>query len=199
MAALYPFARDHNDYDSKSQEPYALGDTVLGAAHTSLKLRYSLLKHYYTLFISKRGMGSIFKPLFFAFPSDENLYVDEICNTQFMLGFDLLATPIVEPNVTSRDIYLPELKWYDFYTGKLYEKGHSKIENISLTDKVPMFIREGAAVLIQDTEYVLQTKDLGNVFHLVGGFHFDSKRSTDQIKYYSASMAHMSIKDYNDE
>ena len=76
LATLYPFSRNHNDHDSISQEPYALGDIVLASARNNLKLRYSLLKQYYTLFIVKKGLGSVFKPLFFVYPADNNAFFD---------------------------------------------------------------------------------------------------------------------------
>ncbi len=53
-----------------------MGDTVLSAARASLKFRYSILKYYYTLFVTKKGLGSIFKPLFFAYPGDNNAFFD---------------------------------------------------------------------------------------------------------------------------
>lgn len=68
---------------------------MLAAARNNLKLRYSILKHYYTLFVSKKGLGSIFKPLFFVYPSDNNVYLDDIADTQFMVGNDMLAAPIL--------------------------------------------------------------------------------------------------------
>lgn len=76
LGSLYTFARNHNDLNGKSQEPYALGDVVLKAAQENLKLRYSLLKHYYSLFINRKGLGTIFNPLFFVFPLDNNNYVN---------------------------------------------------------------------------------------------------------------------------
>lgn len=72
-----------------------MGDTVLASAKANIKFRYSILKHYFTLFVTKKGLGSIFKPLFFVYPSDSNAYLDEICDTQFMVGPDLLAAPIL--------------------------------------------------------------------------------------------------------
>jgi hypothetical protein len=47
------------------------------------------------LFITKRGLGSIFNPLFFVFPLDSNNYVDEIADTQFIIGNNLMAAPIL--------------------------------------------------------------------------------------------------------
>jgi len=113
----------------------------LASAKNNLKFRYSILKYYYTLFITKKGLGSIFKPLFFVYPSDNNAYVDDIVDTQFMVGPDLLAAPIVEQGSTSRRIYLPESKWYNFHTGQQYIPGTFTLENVSLTDKLPVFLR----------------------------------------------------------
>ena len=176
-----------------------MGNTVLNAARNGLKFRYSILKYYYTLFITKKGLGSIFKPLFFAYPSDNNAYVDDICDTQFMIGPDLLAAPILDPNTTTRRVYLPEGRWYHFHTGQQFLPGTSQISNVSLIDKVPLFIKEGAGILTQDTKFVRQTKDLGNIFQLVTGMKYDDSKSTDQTKYYHSSATILSIKDYNDD
>jgi alpha-glucosidase (family GH31 glycosyl hydrolase) len=90
----------------------------LKAAQTNLKLRYSLLKHYYSLFIGRRGVGTIFNPLFFVFPLDNNNFVDEIAETQFLIGNSLMAAPILQQGVTSRNVYFTSAIWFDFYTGK---------------------------------------------------------------------------------
>jgi alpha-glucosidase len=95
LGSLYTFARDHNDDNSISQEPYALGPTVLQAAKTNLKLRYSFLKYFYYLFVTKRGIGSIWRPVFFEYPLDSNAYLDDIADTQFMIGPNILVTPIL--------------------------------------------------------------------------------------------------------
>lgn len=157
------------------------------------------MKYYYTLFITKKGLGSIFKPLFFVYPGDNNAYVDDIADTQFMVGPDLLAAPILEKNSTSRRVYLPESKWYNFHTGQQSLPGTFSLENVSLTDKLPVFLREGAAVLTQDTQFVRQTKDLGNIYQLVAGMKYDQSKSTDQTKYYHGVASILSIRDFNDD
>lgn len=176
-----------------------MGNTVLTAARNGLKFRYSILKHYYTLFVTKKGLGSIFKPMFFAYPSDNNAYVDEICDTQFLVGPELLAAPILEPNTSSRRVYLPESKWYNFHTGQQYLPGTYTIDNVSLTDKVPLFMKEGSAILTQDTQGVRQTKQLGNIYQLVAGLKLDQSKSTDTSKVYQAHASILSIKDFNDD
>ena len=79
-----------------AQEPYALGDIVMQSAKTNLKLRYSLLKHLYTVFVNKKGLGSIWRPLFFDFPTDESTYAESISDTQFLIGSALMSAPILE-------------------------------------------------------------------------------------------------------
>lgn len=52
------------------KEPYSFTgyDYVLKVSRSALKTRYSLLKHYYSLFVKNRGVGMVFKPVFFEFP-----------------------------------------------------------------------------------------------------------------------------------
>ena len=110
-----------------------------------------------------------------------------------------MAAPILEEGKTSRNVYFTSLNWYDFYTGKMYKPGTANIADVKLTDKLPLFLREGSMVLIQNTDNVKSTKDLGNDFHLVGGFFYNSRKSDEDIQFYEAQGSHISISDYNDE
>jgi alpha-glucosidase (family GH31 glycosyl hydrolase) len=47
---------------------------MLKTAKMSIDFRYSILKQYYSIFIKNKGLGSIFRPLFFEFPNDEECY-----------------------------------------------------------------------------------------------------------------------------
>jgi alpha-glucosidase len=60
LGSFYPFARNHYSIGLRSHEPYAWGQQspVYTAALISLKLRYSLLKFYYSLFIRNQGEGN---------------------------------------------------------------------------------------------------------------------------------------------
>jgi len=107
LGAFYPFSRNHNVKRTRSQEPYVLGPTVLETSRVSLKLRYSLLKYYYTLFVKSGGYGAIIKPLFYNYPLDNKVYSDDLLDTQFLIGNNLMVTPILKKNTVERDIYLP--------------------------------------------------------------------------------------------
>lgn len=199
LGAVYTFARNHNDLESTSQEPYALGDVVLQAAKKNLKLRYSLLKYFYLEFVNKHGLGTIFRPLFFDYPLDSNTYVDDIADTQFLIGANLLVAPIVEQGQTSRKVYLPQSNWYDFHTGKKYTPGTHLLQNIGLTDLVPIFVREGFVMISQDTTNVVNTKQLNNRYTILSGMRYDTRRSNATTKIYEAVGGALSVKDLNDE
>jgi alpha-D-xyloside xylohydrolase len=55
----------------------------------------------------------------------------------------MLVAPLFE-SVTSRDVYLPDGKWIDYQTGKVYEKGWHHIE----AGEVPavILVRDGAVI-----------------------------------------------------
>jgi alpha-glucosidase len=57
LGSLYPFARNHNQNLSASQEPYRFNTTITGYTQTytdliriALRNRYSLIKYYYSAF-----------------------------------------------------------------------------------------------------------------------------------------------------
>lgn len=148
--------------------------------------------------MNKRGLGSIWRPLFFEFPFDTNTYIDEIADTEFMIGPNILVTPIVEQGKTSRPIYLPETNWYYFHSGVKYAPGTHIISN-ELTDLVPMFIREGFVMVSQNTQNVVNTKQLGNSFIISSGLRYDTRRSNATTKVYESVGSVLSIKNYNDD
>ena len=68
-----------------------------------------------------------------------------------------------------------------------------------MTDRVPLFIKEGHILFQQDTEKVVNTKQLDNHFVLLSGLRFDSRRSNATHKGYVSVGAILSIKDYHND
>jgi len=110
---------------------------------------------------------ALWKPLFFAFPNDQNLYNDEIIDTQLMLGDALMVVPILQPNITVRTAYFPDSNWYALTNGKLYSPGKSALIEPNLpSDIVPLFLREGYGLLYELTSSVTRVDQLTNRFGL---------------------------------
>jgi len=86
VGAFYPFSRNHNG-GSEPQEPYVFSKPAMQAMTNAIKVKYSLIRYYYTeLFIlSLRGSGTFYKPLFFEFPEDNEASSTDI-EYNVMLG-----------------------------------------------------------------------------------------------------------------
>ena len=76
------------------------------------------------------------RPLFYQFPEDEN---GLNCEDEYMFGEDYLVAPFIEEDQTRREVYLPEGKWKDFFTGEVFKGGQVILS--SEGGKIPVFIR----------------------------------------------------------
>jgi alpha-glucosidase (family GH31 glycosyl hydrolase) len=194
---LYPFARNHNHNDFKDQEPYALGSTVLETSRIALRLRYSMLKFYYSLFVERFGRGTIFRPIFFEFPQDPKFFEkgNKYTDSQFLLGKSIMVTPVLHENTVSVDAYFPRDDWYNYFTGEMVHctKEEGKVQTISapLNATIPMFLRGGHIVHTQKADSVMRTDDLDNKFSLLVALKGNSNAK-------SAKGSIMALKDYND-
>lgn len=172
VGSLYPFSRNHNTFETVSQDPFSLGPTMLKTSLLAIKFRYSLLKYYYSLFVRNKGKGMVLRPLFFEFPQDQQCYNDAIMNEEFLIGKDLLITPVLHESVTVIHPYFPGKKgltrmhWFDLSTGESYRGGYKHFITNELNSTVPVFLREGRLIFRQDVDFVTSTEDLNNEFYL---------------------------------
>lgn len=65
--------------------------------------------------------------------------------TQFKFGDAFLVAPIYTPGADQRTVYLPEGRWYDYWSGTLYQGGQSWIIEAPL-EKIPVFVRAGSII-----------------------------------------------------
>lgn len=109
VGAFYPFSRNHNAINNKPQELY-LWPTVAEASKKALSLRYQLLPYIYTLFSQATMQGlTVARALWMQFPADtQAVSVDR----QFMLGSDVLVSPVLDQGSTSVSAYFPAGLWY---------------------------------------------------------------------------------------
>ncbi|HEX8889167.1 MAG TPA: glycoside hydrolase family 31 protein [Pyrinomonadaceae bacterium] len=143
VSFLAPFCRNHKVIDGYDQEPWRFGKYYEGIIRKYLKLRYRLLPFLYTVLEEAHRTGvPLFRPLVLNYQTDENtVNLDD----EFMVGDDLLVAPILQPNQTSRMVYLPEGVWYDFHGGKKFTGG-TMIRIDAPLEVVPLFIRGGAII-----------------------------------------------------
>ncbi|MGB9728781.1 MAG: TIM-barrel domain-containing protein [Thermoprotei archaeon] len=146
LGAFYPFYRNHSDINARRHEPWVFGEPFETIIKNTIKFRYKLLPYIYRLFIDAHRTGlPIMRTLSTEFPSDENCYdIDD----EFMLGEALLIAPILAPGIKARAVYLPEVKWYDYWDGEILNHGWNLVK--ASLEIIPIFIRENTAILTTD-------------------------------------------------
>lgn len=96
-------------------------------------------------------------PLPIAFPGDANAYGRENSSArgyEWMIGDAMLAVPLYGDDYATaitRDIYLPEGRWMDYDTGKVYE-GRQTLKGFAMpSTKTPLFIG-GSGVTLEEID-----------------------------------------------
>ncbi len=80
----------------------------------------------------------LIRPLVYEWPEDSNTIN---CQDEYLLGDDILVAPLLHENETSRDVYLPDGMWKDFFSGEEFE-GKQTIA-AGKDGKIPVFTRRG--------------------------------------------------------
>ncbi|KAF8898025.1 glycosyl hydrolases family 31-domain-containing protein [Gymnopilus junonius] len=149
LAAFTPFFRNHNVKGAISQEPYRW-DSVANASRTAISIRYSLLPYWYTLFANASTSGSPpIRALFYEFTNEPELFS---VDSQFLVGRDILVTPVLEPNVSTVSGIFPgrgNVIWRDWYTHNVVESTPGQPTLLSAPlGHINVHIRDGAAILL---------------------------------------------------
>ena len=107
LGAFYPFMRNHNSWETVAQEPWAFEQQYMEAMRDATYLRYTLLRYLYSAYfeVSMNG-GALFRPRFFRWEDDANVYSAAADN--FLYGDALMVTPVLQEGQSSMDVYFPE-------------------------------------------------------------------------------------------
>ncbi len=148
FGAFTPIFRVHGELGQKRQ-PWVYGPVAEKAATDAIRLRYALIPYIYSYEHTRRSTGvGLVRPLLFDWPHDPQLRNDI---DAWLFGDWLLASPVVEPGQTSKDIYLPAGRWTEWFSGKVYQGGQTirlAIDSKHWGD-IPLFIRDGAIIPTQ--------------------------------------------------
>jgi alpha-glucosidase/alpha-D-xyloside xylohydrolase len=69
------------------------------------------------------------------------------CGDQYLFGNNLLVAPVVERGATTRRVYLPRGRWYDFWTNEPVEGGREISREVNL-EIIPLYVRAGSILPI---------------------------------------------------
>lgn len=153
-AVFMPLMRAHSVINEKNKEPWEYGDEYTTINRKTIELRYRLLPLIYNEMFKASVTGiPPMRPMLFQYPNNHHFHWEE---TQFMFGDDLLIAPVLWEGARSRELRLPEGKWYDFYTGEEHE-GDRRITVEAQIDRIPVFAR--AAAIIPSRQVVQHTDE----------------------------------------
>lgn len=144
-AAFMPFYRAHAHLDTKRREPWLFEANYKSIIRNAVRLRYTLLPYWYTLFYHASDTGTpIVRPLWVEFPEEKNTFSME---DEFLLGENLLVKPVTTQGQSTIDVYLPgkDEYWYDLSDYKIY-KGENTIYVSTPLEKIPLFQRGGSVI-----------------------------------------------------
>lgn len=108
----------------------------------SAEMKYRLMPYVYAQAkeCTEKGLLML-RALFVEFPDDPGAWkVDD----EYLFGSQILVAPLLESGITGRTVYLPEGKWIDYQTEKVYEGGWHRIEAGSLP--IIMLVRDGSVL-----------------------------------------------------
>ena len=184
LGAFTPFFRGHSCTGFQAKEPWNMGDEIERITGEAIKLRYRFLPYLYNEFYNAAQTGlPIMRPMFLNYQDDAECYTND-ATRQFMIGENLLVAPVVNENDVFKKLYLPKGRWMSFDEGKIYEGNRWIIVDAPLS-KIPLFIKEGAVIPLQDWQNYVGEKEITEYEYRVfpGEFSSYSLYEDDGISY----------------
>ena len=126
------------------------GETAEESIRAHLELRYRLLPYLYSHAHQNYRTGlPICRPMLLAFPDDPQCNADQ-WPFQYLFGQSILAAPVYA-EVESLDIYLPAgPRWIGYWDRTVYEGGRIIRFDTRDTNRLPLFIRSGSIIPMQE-------------------------------------------------
>ena len=138
-----PILRVHGTRSTNQNELWSYGPEAQKILVRFDTLRYRLLPYIYSLAWMTTNEGyTPMRGLIMDFRTDARVAT---IGDQFMFGPALLVNPVTDPGATARRAYLPNSRWYDFWTGASVD-GPRTVDAAAPLEKLPLFVRAGSIV-----------------------------------------------------
>ena len=144
-----PIMRLHStNMELLGKEPWKYRADVHRCAAEWLRLRHRLIPYLYTMDRRTHEEGiALCEPMYYTYPEEAAAY--EVPN-QYRFGSELIVCPITTPqhkeiNLGSVEVWLPEGRYTDIFTGQSY-CGGKKITMFRELETIPVLAKDGAIV-----------------------------------------------------
>lgn len=122
-------------------EPWLISESFTDAFRQAAEMKYRLMPYVYAQAkdCTERGLPMV-RALLVEFPNDPGAWLVE---DQYMFGSQMMVCPLMESG-TKRMCYLPEGKWIDYQSGRVYSQGYQTIE----AGEIPavILVRDGSLI-----------------------------------------------------
>ena len=152
--AFCPVFRVHGTRTNDQNELWSYGPEAQAILTRFDRLRYELMPYIYSIaWKTTSASYTPMRPLIMDFAADTRT---RDIGDQFMFGPAILVNPVTEPGATVRRLYLPDAKWYDFWSGAPVTGGRA-IDAAAPLDRLPLYVRAGSIVPMgPDVEYAAE-------------------------------------------
>ena len=138
-----PILRVHGTRKPDENELWSYGPEAQKILVSFDRLRYRLLPYTYSLaWMTTNRSYTPMRPLVMDFRTDVRA---QNAGDEFMYGPAFLVNPVTEPSAVSREVYLPDAKWYDFWSGAS-SRGAKQISAEAPLDRLPLYVRAGSII-----------------------------------------------------
>jgi alpha-D-xyloside xylohydrolase len=149
-----PIFRAHGTRTTNQNEIWSYGPDAQKTLTAYDNLRYRLMPYIYSLAWKTTSEGyTIMRPLVMDFREDVRA---QNIGDQFLFGPAILVNPVTGSGAATRRLYLPNAKWYDFWTGAAIQ-GDRTLDAPSPIDRMPLYVRAGSILpLGPDIQYAAE-------------------------------------------
>jgi len=176
LAIFHPFCRVHSSQDDGDQEPWSFGEETLDLFREAVELRYRMLPYHYTAFWRHHKTGyPILTPISFYDQTDPETHNRD---HEFLCGDHILTSPITKEKSATKDVYLPQGKWYNYWDDAIHLGGYTIGFNLT-KDTYPLYIKEGAILPMYPVQQYVGEKSIEIVT-----LHIYYKKGTEVSYYY---------------
>jgi alpha-D-xyloside xylohydrolase len=149
-----PIFRVHGTRSTDQNELWSYGPEAQKILTSFDRLRYRMMPYIYSVAWKVTNENyTPMRPLVMDFRTDQRA---QNIGDQFMFGPSVLVNPVTEAGASSRHLYLPDARWYDFWSGASVD-GKRAIDAAAPLDRLPLYVRAGSILpLGPDVEYASQ-------------------------------------------
>jgi alpha-glucosidase (family GH31 glycosyl hydrolase) len=157
-----PLMQMHRQVSKERQYPWRYGDEALKNFRFFAKLHTRLFPYIYTYAKQAGTTGlPIIRPLVLTSQTDPNTF--SLRHT-YQFGNAFLVAPMITPNSETRQVYLPQGDWIDFWSNAPHAGGQTITWKNANQAQFPLFVRQGSIVpmLLSDPQTLCDANYVNN-------------------------------------